>query len=57
MSHHQHTHDSNSNLKVAFFLNFAFTIIETIGGLWTNSIAILTGAVHDAGDTVSLGLS
>lgn len=45
------------NLKIAFFLNFIFTIIEIIGGLWTNSIAILTDAIHDAGDTVSLGLA
>ena len=57
MPHNHHTHSSCSNLKVAFFLNFAFTVIEIIGGLWTNSIAILTDAVHDAGDTASLGLA
>ena len=58
MSHdHHHTHGSGGNLKVAFFLNFTFTIIEIIGGLWTNSIAILTDAIHDAGDTASLGLA
>ncbi len=54
---HGHSHRSGGNLKVAFFLNFAFTIIEIIGGLWTNSIAILTDAIHDAGDTASLGLA
>ncbi len=56
-SHHHHDHGSESNLKVAFFLNFGFTIIEIIGGLWTNSIAILSDALHDAGDTASLGLA
>lgn len=54
---HDHSPDSAGNLKVAFFLNLGFTIIEIIGGLWTNSIAILTDALHDAGDTASLGLA
>lgn len=56
---HDHAHSlhqgSSGNLKVAFLLNFAFTIIEVIGGLWTNSIAILSDAVHDLGDTLSIG--
>ena len=52
---HGHQHGSSSNLKVAFLLNLAFTVIEVIGGLWTNSIAILSDAVHDLGDTLSLG--
>lgn len=56
-THQDHDHTSSGNFKIAFFLNFAFTIIEIIGGLWTNSIAILTDAIHDAGDTASLGLA
>lgn len=56
-SHAGHDHGSESNLKVAFFLNLGFTLIEIVGGLWTNSIAILTDALHDAGDTSSLGLA
>lgn len=52
---HGHQHGSSSSLKVAFLLNLAFTVIEVIGGLWTNSIAILSDAVHDLGDTLSLG--
>lgn len=55
--HSHHNHGSNENLKVAFFLNFSFTILEVIGGLWTNSIAILSDAVHDFGDSLSLGLA
>jgi cobalt-zinc-cadmium efflux system protein len=46
-----------SNLKVAFLLNLAFTVLETAGGFWTNSVAILSDAVHDAGDCFSLGLA
>ena len=56
-SHEGHDHGSAGNLKVAFFLNLSFTILEIIGGLWTNSIAILTDAVHDSGDCASLGLA
>jgi len=54
---HDHSHDSAGNLKVAFFLNLGFTIVEIIGGIFTNSIAILSDALHDAGDTASLGLA
>lgn len=52
-----HNHVAEDNLKVAFALNLAFTIIEVIGGLLTNSIAILSDAVHDAGDCLSIGTS
>ncbi len=56
MSHEHHNH-STSNIKVAFWLNFVFTIIEIIGGFYTNSIAILSDALHDFGDTIALGLA
>lgn len=55
--HHHHHHHAGGNLKVAFFLNLGFTVIEIIGGLWTNSIAILSDAVHDLGDSLSLGIA
>uniref|UniRef100_UPI00404A54BA cation diffusion facilitator family transporter n=1 Tax=Fulvivirga sp. TaxID=1931237 RepID=UPI00404A54BA len=54
---HGHHHHGTGNIKVAFFLNLAFTIIEIIGGLFTNSMAILSDALHDFGDSISLGLS
>lgn len=56
--HHHHDHsykDSEGSIKIAFFLNLSFTIIEIIGGLYTNSIAILSDAIHDLGDTVAIG--
>lgn len=55
-SHHHHDH-SEGNIKVAFFLNLGFAIIEIIGGLWTNSVAILSDALHDLGDSLTLGAS
>ena len=56
-AHHDHSHQSTANIKVAFFLNLGFTIFEIIGGIYTNSVAILSDAVHDLGDSLSLGLS
>ncbi|MEZ5008124.1 MAG: cation diffusion facilitator family transporter [Chitinophagales bacterium] len=55
--HHHHDHSSTGNLKVAFFLNLFFTVIEIIGGIFTNSLAILSDALHDLGDSLSLGLA
>lgn len=58
MSHnHNHNHDSTKNIKVAFLLNLSFTILEIIGGFLTNSVAIMSDAVHDLGDSLSLGLA
>jgi cobalt-zinc-cadmium efflux system protein len=51
---HNHHHSAVSNLKLAFFLNLGFTIVEFIGGFWTNSTAILADAVHDLGDSFAL---
>ncbi len=42
---------------MAFFLNLMFTLIEIAGGFLTNSLAILSDALHDLGDSLSLGLS
>ncbi len=44
-------------MKIAFFLNAGFTALEIFGGIWTNSIAIITDALHDSGDCLSLGLA
>lgn len=52
---HAHVHPVTSNLKVAFFLNFCFTIIELVGGILTNSMAIMSDAIHDLGDTIAIG--
>lgn len=55
--HHAQSHSSESNLRLAFFLNLGFTVLEIFGGLYTNSVAILSDAVHDLGDSFSLGLA
>ena len=56
-SHHDHHHSDVANIKLAFFLNLSFTFIEIIGGFLTNSMAILSDALHDLGDSISLAVS
>ena len=58
-SHHGHSHGPSSEQRIstAFFLNLAFTLIEIVGGIWTNSMAVLSDALHDFGDSIALGLS
>jgi cobalt-zinc-cadmium efflux system protein len=50
-------HTSTDDIRVAFFLNLGFALLEVIGGLLTNSLAILSDSLHDLGDSLSLGLS
>lgn len=52
--HHHHHHDEVKNIKAAIILNVSFTIIEFIGGFLSNSVAILSDAVHDLGDSIVL---
>lgn len=54
---HSHSHQITKDIKLAFFLNLSFAIIEIFGGLWTNSLAIVSDAVHDLGDSISLGMA
>ncbi len=54
---HGHGHHTSQRIRTAFFLNLGFTVLELFGGLWANSVAILSDAVHDLGDTLSLGLA
>jgi len=62
---HGHRHDvdfnnpdkSVKNIRIVFFLNLFFSIMEVIFGLMFNSMAILSDAIHDFGDSVSVGLS
>ncbi len=58
MSHHHHHHSSGSNaLTFAFFLNLGFSIIELVGGILTNSTAIVADAFHDFMDAMAIGVA
>jgi cobalt-zinc-cadmium efflux system protein len=63
--HHHHSHDhghghihsrelKGRNLLFAFVLNLFITVAEVIGGLLSNSIALLSDAVHNLGDTIAV---
>ncbi len=56
MHNHNHEH-SHRNIGIVFFLNLIFSIFEFIGGLYTNSTAIMSDALHDLGDALSIGLA
>lgn len=61
--HHSHTHDigegkgAQRNMMIVFLLNLFFSIAEFIFGTIFNSQAILSDAVHDLGDALSIGLA
>lgn len=48
---------TEKNILIAFLLNVSFSIIEFIGGLFTNSVAIISDSIHDMGDALSIGIS
>ncbi len=54
--HHQHHHHAK-NIGIAVLLNLMFTIIELVGGILTNSVAVISDAIHDLGDTIILSFS
>ena len=48
---------TEKNILIAFILNISFSIFEFFGGIFTNSVAILSDAIHDLGDAISIGIS
>lgn len=60
--HHHHGCPTHKNLKgkellIAFFLNLGFTAFELVGAYFSNSLAIFSDALHDLGDSFSLGMA
>lgn len=45
------------NILIAFILNLVFSVLELAGGFCTGSVAIISDAVHDFGDAVSIGIA
>jgi cobalt-zinc-cadmium efflux system protein len=48
---------TEKNLRIAFLLNLLFTVAEFAGGVVFSSLAITADALHDLGDSFSLGLA
>jgi cobalt-zinc-cadmium efflux system protein len=51
------SHSHSAALGAAFFLNLTFCVIEIVGGLLTNSMAIISDSIHGFGDTLIIALS
>ena len=45
------------NILIAFLLNLGFSVFELLGGIFTGSVAIISDALHDFGDAISIGVS
>lgn len=55
---HAHSHDLNGrNLLISIFLNIVITLAQVIGGLASGSLALLSDALHNFSDVVSLIIS
>ena len=48
---------TEKNILIAFILNLSFSLIEFVGGIFTGSVAIISDAVHDMGDALSIGIA
>lgn len=55
---HDHAHDAHGNPFWVPFLAIAlFSIVELVGGIWTQSLALLSDAWHMFSDVAALGLA
>jgi len=58
---HNHTHDhadlKGRNLLISIFLNILITIAQVIGGIISGSLALLSDALHNFSDVISLIIS
>ena len=56
--HHHHSHEvSGKKMGIAIFLNILITAGQIVGGLISGSMALLTDALHNFSDVISLLLS
>ncbi len=48
---------TDRNILIAFLLNLFFAIVEFFGGAISKSVAIMSDAVHDMWNAISIGVS
>ena len=57
-SHHHHHHDmKGKNMLIAVILNVVITVSQVIGGLISGSLSLLSDALHNFSDVLSLLIS
>jgi len=49
-----HHHHRERNLGITVFLNLVITVAEVVGGLLSGSLALLSDALHNFGDTIAV---
>ncbi len=53
-----HSHDNgDNNLKIGFFINTGFVVLEFFAGLASNSLTLISDAAHNLTDSMSIGFS
>jgi len=55
--HHTHYHFKEKNLIITMILNFIITLVELIGGLLSGSLSLLSDALHNFSDGISVIVS
>ncbi|EMT39527.1 cation diffusion facilitator family transporter [Thermoanaerobacter thermohydrosulfuricus WC1] len=55
--HHDHGEISKKNLVIAMILNFVITIGEIIGGILSGSLSLISDALHNFSDGISIIVS
>jgi cobalt-zinc-cadmium efflux system protein len=53
-THHNHHGHTERNLLFSALLNLVVTVAEVLGGLFSNSLALLSDALHNLGDTSAI---
>jgi len=58
-NHHHHSGKSNTDKNLFFvtILNFAITLAQIIGGILSNSLSLLSDALHNLSDSIAIGLA
>ncbi len=54
--HHQHS-DSSGRLLLSILVNALITIVQIVGGILSNSLALISDAIHNLSDTLALMLA
>lgn len=56
-SHHNHANLQGRNLLISIFLNIVITAAQVVGGIISGSLALLSDALHNFSDVISLVVS
>lgn len=55
--HHHHIPPKGEKLLLVTLLNALITVVEIVGGLFSNSLSLLSDAIHNLGDTLAIAFA